>query len=147
MYWAADRTTLLRVYRCITRFRMDYRFQIFGSASASVLKTLNPIHRRVLRLATGAFCTCPVVSLYAGTGESFLAHRLDKLCLQMYTCILGMSRTPEQCSLTSPDSDHYFRIILTTLPMVSEPVLYYVLLLKESVKQPKITLVCIILYK
>ena len=108
MSWRAYRTTLLRDYRCITRSQVDYGCQIYGSASASVLKTLDHIHHQALHLSTGAFHTS-LISLYAKTGEPSFAHWHDKLCLQMYTRILGMPRIPAWWCLTSADSDHYFQ--------------------------------------
>ena len=106
--WGADRTTLLRVYRSLIRSRLDYGCQIYGSATATCLKTLDSIHHRALRLATGAFRSSPVLSLYAETGEPSLAHRRDKLSLQMYARLLAMPDTPAHSTLTSTMSDHHF---------------------------------------
>ena len=82
--WGADRTTLLKVYRSLIRSRLDYGCQIYESATAKCLKTVDSIHHRALRLATGAFRSSPVLSLYAETGEPSVAHRRDKLSLQLY---------------------------------------------------------------
>ena len=106
LHWGADRVTLLRVYRSLIRSALDYGCQLCRSATVSALKTLDPIHHRVLHIASEAFRSSPVVSLYAETGESSFQHRRDKLCLQMYVRILGMSNSPAYCATTSRDTDH-----------------------------------------
>ena len=109
MTWGADRTTLLRVYRSLIRSQLDYGCQIYGSATATCLKTLDGIHHQALRIATGAFRSSPVVSLYAEAGEPSLAHRRDKLNLQMYTRLVGMPRTPSHSALTAVETDFLYR--------------------------------------
>ena len=106
MSWG-DRATLLCVYLCITRSRLDYGCQIYGSTSASVLKTLDPIHHRALCLGIGAFCTFPVVSLYAETGEPSLTRDVTSCVYRCIRAILRKPLTPAQCSLTPADYDHY----------------------------------------
>ena len=109
MTWGADRTTLLRVYRSLIRSQLDYGCQIYGSATATTLKTLDSIHHQALRIATGAFRSSPVESLYAEAGEPSLSHRRDKLLLQMYTRLLAMPGTPTHLSVTSRDTDILFQ--------------------------------------
>ena len=60
-------------------------------------------------IATGAFRSSPVVSLYAEAGEPSLAHRRDKLNLQMYTRLVGMPRTPSHSALTAVETDFLYR--------------------------------------
>lgn len=74
-HWGADRTCLLRIYRSVVRSILDYGSVIYGSARKSYLKRLNPIHNHGLRLATGAYRTSPVESLYVESDEPCLEHR------------------------------------------------------------------------
>ena len=106
--WGVDRTTLRRVYRSLIRSRLDYGCHIYGFATATCLKTLDSIHHRALRLATGAFQSSPVLSLYAETGDPSLAHRRDKLSVEMYARLLAMPDTPAHSTLTSTIFDHHF---------------------------------------
>ena len=48
--WGADRKVLLRLYRALIRSKLDYGSFIYGSARASYIKTLDPIHNQGLRL-------------------------------------------------------------------------------------------------
>ena len=106
--WGADRSTLLHIYRALVRSRLDYACQVYASTNQTALGMLDPIHHRALRLATGAFRSSPVVSLYAETGEPSLSHRRDKLSLQLYVRLLGMPETPAFEAVISGRSDHYF---------------------------------------
>lgn len=73
--WGSDRVCLLRIYRSLVRSRLDYGSIVYGSARASTLKMLDPVHHKGLRLATGAFRTSPVLSLYAEANELSLEKR------------------------------------------------------------------------
>ena len=73
--WGSDRLCLLRIYRAVVRSRLDYASFVYGSARPSALKMLDPIHHQGLRLATGAFRTSPVLSLYAEANELSLENR------------------------------------------------------------------------
>ena len=73
--WGSDRLCLLRIYRSVVRSRLDYGSFVYGSAKASVLKMLDPIHNQGLRLSVGAFRTSPVPSLYAEANEVSLEKR------------------------------------------------------------------------
>lgn len=107
--WGADRSILVHIYRALIRSRLDYACQIYASATRTALKMIDPVHHQALRLATGAFRSTPVVSLYAETGEPSLTHRRDKLSLQLYVRLLSMPGTPAHTSATASDSDHLFQ--------------------------------------
>ena len=106
--WVRIAQLLAGVYRSLIRSHLDYCCQIYGSATDTGLKTLVSIHHQSLRFATGAFRSSPVLSLYAETGEPSLAHRRDKLSLQMYARLLAMPDTPAHSTLTSTMPDHHF---------------------------------------
>ena len=73
--WGGDRTTLLRLYRSLVRSKLDYGCFVYWTASDNVLKKLDPVHTAAIRLATGAFWSSPVTSLYAESGEPPLQIR------------------------------------------------------------------------
>ena len=58
--WGADRVSLLKIYRAVTRSKIDYACQIYGSAGASYLKKLNTVHHTGFKICSGAFHTFPV---------------------------------------------------------------------------------------
>jgi hypothetical protein len=79
--WGGDRTVMLRLYRSLVRSKLDYCSFIYGSATEAKLRILDPVHHTGIRLATGAFRTSPVVSLYAESGEPSLSvRRILLLC-------------------------------------------------------------------
>ena len=106
--WGADRSTLLKIYRALIRSKLDYACQIYNSASTTAIKMLDSIHHYGIRLSTGAFRTSPIPSLYAESSEPSLYLRRDKLCLQLYSRLLGMPNTPTYVSITDTEFDHYF---------------------------------------
>lgn len=83
--WGSDRRCLLRLYNSLVRSRLDYGAIVYGSARPSTLKMLDPVHHLGLRLATGAFRTSPVLSLYADTFQMSLEKRRQYLSLS-YVC-------------------------------------------------------------
>ena len=80
--WGGDFTVLLRIYRALTRSRLDYGCIVYGSARPSYLRCLNTVHHQGLRLSLGAFRTSPVESLYVLAQEPSLTLRRIKLSLQ-----------------------------------------------------------------
>lgn len=81
--WGADKETMLLLYRSLIRSKLDYGSFIYGSASTSSLNKLNSIHNTCIRLATGAFKTSPVSSLYVEAQEPPL-HLRRQLLLGKY---------------------------------------------------------------
>lgn len=73
--WGADRACLLRIYGSLVRSRLDYGCIVYGSARQSVLTSLDPVHNLGLRLASGAYRTSPVDSLYVECNEWPLQYR------------------------------------------------------------------------
>ena len=72
--WGSDTVTLLRLYNALIKPKLQYGSQAYGSACKSVLKLLDPVHHAALRIATGAFRTSPIESLYSISGEMSLTH-------------------------------------------------------------------------
>ena len=67
--WGADRSTLRILYKATVLSILDYGIQIYGSASETTLKNLDPIHNEGLRICSGAFKSSPCKSLYVESGE------------------------------------------------------------------------------
>jgi hypothetical protein len=86
--WRWDRAVMLGLYRSFVRSRLDYGSFVYGSATEAKLRILDPVHHAGIRLATGAFRTSPVVSLYAESGEPSLSVR-RKLLLCSYASKLA----------------------------------------------------------
>ena len=55
---------VMRIIRSITRSILDYGAVVYGSASETNHKTLDNITSEALRIASGAFKTTPLNSLY-----------------------------------------------------------------------------------
>lgn len=79
--WGADRTILLRLYQSLVQSKLDYGCEVYSSATLARLKTLDSIHHAGVRLATGAFRTCPIPSLLVDAGMLPLdLHRQSIIC-------------------------------------------------------------------
>ena len=70
--WGAGRSTLLYRYCSLIRSKLDYGSIVYGSARKSYLQMLDSMHHQGLSLASGAFRTSPVSSLYVRAGEPSL---------------------------------------------------------------------------
>ena len=64
-----DSQTLLKLYRALIRWKLDYGSIVYGSARKSYLQMLDPIQTLSLRLCVGAFRTFPVESLQVEGNE------------------------------------------------------------------------------
>ena len=79
--WGADQKTLLCLYRALVKSKLDYGCTVYGAASNSILKKLDPIHHQGLRIALGGFLTSPVTSLHAKAQAMSLKNRRKKLLM------------------------------------------------------------------
>ena len=62
--WGGDQLMVIRIFRSIKRSILDYGAVVYGSASERNLNALDNITNEALRIASGAFKTTPVNSLY-----------------------------------------------------------------------------------
>ena len=74
--WGADKVVLLRLCRALGRSKLDYGCIVYGSATKSVLRTLDAVHHAGLRICQGAFRTPPVQSLYVKAEKLLSLRRL-----------------------------------------------------------------------
>ena len=69
--WGADKVVLLHLYHALVRWKLDYGCIIYGSASRSVLRTLDAVHHASLCICLGAFHTSPVQGIYVKWEKPF----------------------------------------------------------------------------
>ena len=77
--WGGDSQTLLKLYRCLIRSKLDYGSIVYGAARKSYISMLDPIQNQALRICLGAFRTSPVESLQVEANEPSLALRRTRL--------------------------------------------------------------------
>src|SRR5213082_1726121 len=77
--WGGDTQSLLKLYRCLIRSKLDYGSIIYGAARKSYICMLDPVQNQALRLCLGAFKTSPIESLQIEANEPSLALRRTRL--------------------------------------------------------------------
>ena len=81
--WGADRTCLLRIYQALCLSKIDYGYQVYGSAFQTTLQKLDIVHNTALRICTGAYKTSPVESLYVDWVSSSF-HSKGRAVIKIY---------------------------------------------------------------
>ena len=79
--WGADRISLLRLYNMLVKPKLEYGCEAYAAACKSLLKTLEPIQNRAIRIATGAYRSSPAISLCAESGIKPLSYSRDQKTL------------------------------------------------------------------
>ena len=92
--WGADRDTLLKLYHCMIRSKVDYGCIVYDSARKSYKQIIDPVQNTALRLCLGSFRTSPAASLQVECNELPLQIRRDKLCLQFALKLSANSNNP-----------------------------------------------------
>ena len=90
----------LRLYRALVRSELDYDCIAYGSASKSILRTLDTVHHIGLRICLGVFRTSPVQSLYVKAKETSL--RRLRLAMNHVLKLLSVSENPACDSVVNP---------------------------------------------
>ena len=126
--WGSDRVCLLRIYRACVRSVLDYGSIVYGSAKPSTLKMLDPVHHQGIRLATGAFRTSPVPSLYAESNEWSLDKRRFYLSTQYYLRLRTLPQHPNFSLINDIKYERSFQ----NKPSVTRP---FVLRVKDAVQK------------
>ena len=106
--WGADQESILRVYRTLIRSRLDYGSIVYNSASATNLKSIDPIANECLRLASGAFKSTPVPSLQVICSEQSLYLRRDYLSSRYYLKIRSLINNPAFKSVVDTSNETTF---------------------------------------
>ena len=113
--WGADQYCLMKVFRMYIRSKMDYGAIVYASAKPDVLRILNTTCNEALRIATGAFKSTPVESLYVLTSEMKPNHRRDYLSLRYYLKLRSILSNPAHSCLQN-NYETLFRNKNETLP-------------------------------
>jgi hypothetical protein len=66
--WGGNRSVMLKLYRWLVRWKIDYGSFVYGSATKPKLFIIDPVHNTGIRLPTGRFRTSRLYSLYAKSG-------------------------------------------------------------------------------
>ena len=112
--WGDDKVVLLRLYRALVRFKLDYSCIVYGSTSRSVLRTLDAVHHAGLRIFLGAFRTYPVQSLYVKAGETSLSLRHLRLAMNYVLKLYSVKENTAYYSEVNPQYLSHFRLSLTS---------------------------------
>ena len=100
-----NRKLLLHLYKSLIRSRLDYGSPIYNLASKSALKLLDPIQTYSLRLALGAFCTSPRVSLCAEAAEPPLSYRRLILTSNFMISVAQLPDLPAYNTIFCPNNN------------------------------------------
>ena len=114
--WGADFETLIKLYRCLVRSKLDYGSIVYGSARKSYVQMLDPIQNQALRLCLGAFRTTPVESLQVEANEPSLAVRRNKLALQYAIKLHSNSNNPAFDCTFNPQYRLFFQNRVSAIP-------------------------------
>ena len=87
-----DRKALLRLYRDLTRFKLDYGCIVYGWARSSYINSLDTIQNQGLRLYFGTFRTSLMERLFVKANEPSLYNRRGKLPRQS---VLKLKSNPQ----------------------------------------------------
>lgn len=79
--WGASRESLEKIVKAIIVPTIDYGSTVYGGASESLLKMLDPILHISVRKMTGAFITSPKIAILAEAGIQSLKQRRKTLDL------------------------------------------------------------------
>ena len=109
--WGARQDSILKVYRTYVRSKLDYGAVVYSSASATALKTLEPIANEALRVATGALKSTPIQSLEVLTDEPGLGLRRELLILRYFIKIRANLSNPAFSSVMCSDNPSIFNSI------------------------------------
>ncbi|XP_055924518.1 uncharacterized protein LOC129956612 [Argiope bruennichi] len=116
LWYGAESSSLLKIYRALIRSKLDYGSAIYGSASKSTLRPLDTIHNQSLRLSIGAFRTSPVLSLYVVCNEPSLEHRRNMLALNLFLRIKSDDSHPLHYKVINPIYSSLFALRSSFIP-------------------------------
>lgn len=101
--WGAPKKTQLTIYKALIRSVLDYGCEVYDSASNTLLKKLDSIQYRALKIACGAARGTSLSSLQVETGEPPLPIRRHE---QQLKIVSKIKLTPDHVS-KSIALDHY----------------------------------------
>jgi len=74
--WGPDSDSLIKIYKSIIRFKIDYGSIVYGTANHRTIKMLNTIQNCAKGLSLGAFKSSPITSIFCMVGEPPLSRIL-----------------------------------------------------------------------
>ena len=92
--------------------KCDYCLPLYTAAAPTTLSTLNVIHHTALRLATSAFRTIPVISLYCETGELPVHLHRSLVLLKFFLRLQQLPKTLIEKPSTSDSSKPHVKKLL-----------------------------------
>ena len=106
--WGANKTSLLRLYQCLIRSKIDYGSAGFMTACKTQLKRIDSIQYAALKIATRAFKGTPLSSLQIETNEKPLNLRREELSMKYANKAL-IKRNNHPChSILEPKSEYEY---------------------------------------
>ncbi|KAL1460527.1 hypothetical protein WDU94_012504 [Cyamophila willieti] len=100
--WGVRRESLLLFYKSYVLPIFDYGSVVYSSAKDKFLNKLNTVHHLGIRIATGAYRSSPVESLYVESGIPPLSLRREKLIVNYVSKIAASPFNPVKNILFSP---------------------------------------------
>ena len=92
--WGADRDTLLMLYRCMVRPKMEYGSELFSCAADSTVSSLFSVQYQCLRIATGSLTGVRADSLAVETNVLPLRLHFAYVALQTAAAIISLAGHP-----------------------------------------------------
>ena len=92
--YGATQTCLMKIYRIFLRSKLDYGSIIYASASPTELKKIDSVTNEALRIASGAFKSSPVDSLYVICEELKPSERRDLLNIRQFLKLKSFLNNP-----------------------------------------------------
>jgi ribonuclease HI len=114
--WGGDTQTLLKLYRCLIRSKLDYGSIVYGAARKSYISMLDPVQNQALRICLGAFRTSPVESLQIEANEPSLALRRTRLSALYILRLSSNTHNPAYKNTFHPQYQHIFQRKTKTIP-------------------------------
>ena len=99
--YGATQQSLLKIYRIYIRSKLDYGSIVYSSASMRDLKSLDVVCNDAIRIATGAFKSSPIDSLYALVNEPPPSERRDLLSIRYYLKLKASLNNPANRCITN----------------------------------------------
>ena len=114
--WGGDTQSLLKLYRCLIRSKLDYGSIIYGAARKSYICMLDPVQNQALRLCLGAFRTSPIESLQIEANEPSLALRRTRLSYLYILKLKSNIHNPAYNNTFHPEYQLLFQKKTKTIP-------------------------------
>jgi ribonuclease HI len=141
VHWGADPQILSMLYKSLIRSHFDYSSLAYMSANSSVLRKLDIIQNKALRIITGAMCSTPIHVMQSETCIPPLAIRRLQLAERFCLKLVSSNNSLVQNSLlslpliqTSQETSYYVHIDLLKMGHTPEleTILIYILKTYEN---------------